>query len=86
MSDESMHARQVTSDSGLNPALPALSTQHSALPSTQHSATDTAPKRGLAYWDTPRTFTLWQRIQIAVLPRIAVLIINCNRKNIALGN
>ena len=56
-------------------------TQHTALSTTntsdkQHYATDTARMRGLAYWDTPRTFTLWQRIQIAVLPHIAVFIIN----------
>ena len=57
---------------------PALSTQHSALSTsdTQHSVTDAARTRGLAYWDIPRNFTLWQRIQIAVLPRIAVLILN----------
>ena len=66
---------------------PALSTQNSVLstaspqPSalststTPPPATATARTRGLAYWDTPRNFTLWQRIQIAVLPRIAVLIL-----------
>src|SRR4249920_1814036 len=65
----------------------APSTQHSALstsntqPSTlvttnsQESGTGVKRTRGLAYWDTPRNFTLWQRIQIAVLPRIAVLIL-----------
>ena len=56
---------------------PALSTQHSALSTstTQRPEADAMRTRGLAYWDTPRNFTLWQRIQIAVLPRIAVLII-----------
>ena len=56
----------------------SLSTADSALSSSnpQDSAANTERTRGLAYWDTPRTFTLWQRIQIAVLPRIAVLIIN----------
>lgn len=55
-----------------------LSTQHSALGTSniQDSVLNTEPTRGLAYWDTPRTFTLWQRIQIAVLSRVAVLIIN----------
>ncbi|MSO22002.1 MAG: DUF374 domain-containing protein [Acidobacteria bacterium] len=55
-----------------------LSTQHSALSSSnpQDSVLDAEPTRGLAYWDTPRTFTFWQRIQIAVLSRVAVLIIS----------
>src|SRR5262245_13869933 len=53
----------------------AFRTQHSTLATTQESGSSEVRTRGLAYWDTPRTFTLWQRIQIAVLPRIAVLIL-----------
>ena len=73
----------------------ALNTQHSALSTantTQHSALSTSEAqdsatvneriRGLAYWDTPRTFTLWQRIQIAILPRIAALILNAIGKTL----
>lgn len=33
------------------------------------------PIRGLAYWDTPRAFTLWQRIQIALFSRAGAWII-----------
>ena len=59
-------------------------TKHSALSAsnTQPLATDAAPKRGLAYWDTPRTFSLWQRIQIAVLPPVAALLIRCIGKTL----
>jgi lysophospholipid acyltransferase (LPLAT)-like uncharacterized protein len=56
----------------------ALNTQHSPL-GTSHAhdpAAGTGRMRGLAYWDTPRKFTRWQRIQIAILPRVAVLIMN----------
>ena len=31
--------------------------------------------RGLAYWDIPRTFTRWQRIQIALLSRMGAVLI-----------
>ncbi len=58
-------------------ALSTSNTQPSTLVTTngQESGTGVKRTRGLAYWDTPRNFTLWQRIQIAVLPRIAVLIL-----------
>jgi len=78
MSIESKEASKPSTDLKVNPSHPAPPAKDSALSTsnTQDSATDTERTRGLAYWDTPRTFTLWQRIQIAVLPRVAVLIIN----------
>src|SRR5262245_53079049 len=36
---------------------------------------ETKPVRSLAYWDIPRSFTRWQRIQIALLSRLAALLI-----------
>jgi len=65
-----------------------LSTQHAAVntsesePSTGDSPlntadpeTETKPVRSLAYWDIPRSFTRWQRIQIALLSRLAAFLI-----------
>lgn len=60
--------------SGETDGLPVDSDQEA--PHSAHAVKDNKASRGLAYWDTPRTFTLWQRIQIAVLPHIAVFIIN----------
>src|SRR5262245_44543036 len=51
-----------------------LSTQYSLL-STGDSALSTGKLRGLAYWDTPRTFTRWQKIQIAIFSRLAAVLI-----------
>ena len=70
-----------------NSRLRRIPHQHSALSisvptALSTHATKTPPTRGLAYWNTPRTFTLWQRIQIAVLPPVAVLIINCIGKTL----
>src|SRR5258706_16372507 len=66
MSVESKKAQNLNLDPGQNP------------PNQDRPANDSSlgtPSRGLAYWDTPRTFTLWRRIQIAVLPPVAALIV-----------
>ena len=73
------HSSLITSNStqhsGLRTGEPAVGTGDPAL-GNEDAVPSTPGTRGLAYWDTPRTFTLWQRIQIAVLPQIAVFIIN----------
>ena len=77
MSIESERSERTTmSDFQMNPSPPALN--HSAL-STSTLSTPQPILRERAVLPTGTrhaTFTLWQRIQIAVLPRIAVLIIN----------
>lgn len=67
--------------STLGTQLSELSTEES-VPATRGSALETdrstsgpARIRGLAYWDTPRTFTRWQKVQIAILSRLAALLI-----------
>ena len=80
MSDE----RRVMSIESTKASQPPVDSHHTPsythpLENSAQSPQNAAPNsslRGLAYWDTPRAFTLWQRIQIAVLPRVAVWIIN----------
>src|SRR5215510_3607295 len=51
-----------------------LSTEESTLNSADLES-ETKPVRSLAYWDIPRSFTRGQRIQIALLSRLAAFLI-----------